>query len=348
MRRFRRVLIATAASLSAFGAYTEVSFAARPAAPAPSTPLAEFAEIGTVPGAASQPTTTGRRIASLQEWNGKVYAGYGDWGANTGPIEVASTTTTGSGFAAEYVLDTEAVEVIRPIGDRLVIPHTDPRSGASDFAFGTPWDQRSGLGATHVFDATTLTGDDLWFVGSRGNQAIAWRSTDDGSSWTDALVVDPTDPTSFARFQWVAVVGGRLYVQPWTGSSGNDNRSYVFDGTTWSRGKPLLDRYQSGRRPTAFNGSTIYATSDVGWAGSLRSFDGRRVITVRENIVDFAVAGGRAFALGADDVIVVSTDLKSWTPVARAPAGGVSLASSGNQLWVGTESSSVWRASLNA
>ncbi|HVM07294.1 MAG TPA: hypothetical protein VM345_02435 [Acidimicrobiales bacterium] len=345
MRRFRNLLMATAASIAAFGAYAEPTFAARPEGTTADV-LATFTEVGTVDGAAAQPTVVGRRIVTLQEWQGKVYAGYGDWGANTGPITVSSTPANGTGFTAEFVLDTEAVEVMRPINGHLVVPHTDPRSGASDFALGTPWTESAGVGATHVFDAATLMGDDLWLVGSRGPQAVAWRSADGGATWSVALAVDPSDPGSFARFHFAAVVGGKLFVQAWTGSAGNEGRSYVFDGSSWSRGRPLVERYQQGRRPTAMSGRVVYATSPAGYAGELRVFDGKRATVARSGVLDFAVSGEQVFALGADANVWMSSDMRSWAVVAQAPLDAISITAAGNQLWVGTAASTVWRSTL--
>ena len=43
-----------------------------------------FTELATHPQAASQPTEQGRTINNLKIFNGKLYAAYGDYNANTG------------------------------------------------------------------------------------------------------------------------------------------------------------------------------------------------------------------------------------------------------------------------
>lgn len=48
----------------------------------------DFSLVGTHPQAGQQPTTQGKTIMALHAWNGKIYAGYGDVTANTGPIAI--------------------------------------------------------------------------------------------------------------------------------------------------------------------------------------------------------------------------------------------------------------------
>lgn len=63
-----------------------VMVTATPAA-AVSAPGAQWLLLGTHPQAASQPTAIGQRILDLELLKGRLYAGFGDYGANTGPRE---------------------------------------------------------------------------------------------------------------------------------------------------------------------------------------------------------------------------------------------------------------------
>src|SRR5688572_11387418 len=47
-----------------------------------------FSHVGVHPDAAAQPTSTGKVLATLKGFNGKIYAGFGDYGSNTGPIGI--------------------------------------------------------------------------------------------------------------------------------------------------------------------------------------------------------------------------------------------------------------------
>src|SRR5262245_42593225 len=46
--------------------------------------------LGTPPHAARQPTPRGRTLHATKGWMGRLYFGYGDIEANTGPIEISS------------------------------------------------------------------------------------------------------------------------------------------------------------------------------------------------------------------------------------------------------------------
>ncbi|MFQ5460923.1 MAG: hypothetical protein ACE5EL_09030, partial [Anaerolineae bacterium] len=50
---------------------------------------AAFEALPNHPHAVSQPTGRGRRIGALNWWRGRLYSGYGDYGANTGPIFIS-------------------------------------------------------------------------------------------------------------------------------------------------------------------------------------------------------------------------------------------------------------------
>ena len=79
--------------------------------------------------------------------------------------------------------------------------------------------------AQHVYDMATLTGSDLWFVGSDylggATHAGAWRSLDQGATWTEVLSQPPLDDngSNFSRFYGVVAYQGKLYVEPYDQSS---------------------------------------------------------------------------------------------------------------------------------
>ncbi len=181
---------------------------------------ARFVFKGTHPQASLQPSATGRGLVTLQSWNGKLYSGFGDYGANTGPIAVTPFDGTRFASAPELSADTEAIYTFRVIDGKLYAPSIDTRVG-SDYAVGTDigrfasWSNPTVVGSTHAFDIVSLTGSDLWLVGSQGPDAAVWRSLDGGASWEKVLAVGPVSGIAgdFARFYGAGVYQSKLYVQ---------------------------------------------------------------------------------------------------------------------------------------
>jgi hypothetical protein len=96
----------------------------------------------------------------LQAGNGRIYTGYGEYGANTGPITVTTSTRQTNLMIAEFVADTEAVYNYRPIAGHLYAPSIDPRV-VSDYSVDAPWRATAAVGAAHVYVMATLDDTDL-------------------------------------------------------------------------------------------------------------------------------------------------------------------------------------------
>ena len=156
---------------------------------APADGLAEdggFELVGTHPQASQQsqqPTARGRTLHFLKHWNGAIYAGYGDYGFNTGPIAITPFALSTNQFAAQpaFWANTEELEVFRPLNGRLFAPSIDPVDRIpppDDYSETGPagtWLGRDVVNAFHVFDMAERAGGELWMVGSSGDNAVAWR-----------------------------------------------------------------------------------------------------------------------------------------------------------------------------
>jgi hypothetical protein len=148
------------------------------------------------PQAIEQPTLRGQSIHTLALYDGKLYSGYGDYGANTGPIVLNPLDPeTNTFLGPEATLRTEAVEALRVLDGRLYAPYTDPMGlgpGTPDYAVdGVPV---NGFDSAHVFDMTATPGN-LWAAGSGPpDDGIVWRSTDNGATWQESLRVPATNP----------------------------------------------------------------------------------------------------------------------------------------------------------
>jgi hypothetical protein len=308
-----------------------------------------FVQVATHPQASLQSTATGKTLITLQLWKGKLYSGYGDYTANTGPI--ALTTFDGTRFASapELRADTEAIWTFRVIADRLYAPSIDPRV-SSDFAVGTgagggaSWSNPTVVRSTHAFDIVTLTGSDLWIVGSDGYDAAAWRSLDGGATWQEVLTVPSISGIfdDFARFYGAAVYQGKLYLQAKDYYGAVHPTSKVFDGTGWTNG-PNLGTFNHAE---VFAGKLLYHGGlHAGWSSNyLKAFNGvSSQVVLSSPIYDYKIVGNDLYTLGSDGRIRKSQDLLTWTSVAKAPNNARSIAVFNGSVYVGGTDSSLYK-----
>lgn len=330
----RAVGVALAVSVLAVATSAGDAFAAR---------RGSFRLAGIHKWAAEQPTAAGRQIVDLQVHAGRVYAGYGDYDANTGPITIASLGPAGD-FTPHETIETEAAYVLREVGGRLVVPSTDPRGASpSDYTDGAQWKEHLVVRASHVFDSASITGNDLWLVGSQGRDAVAWRSLDDGATWTESLRVSPAsgEPSDWSRFYFAGTLGSRLYVQAIDAFRGPQDSSMVFDGSAWTAAPSLLPHGGHGARPFEFNGELVYQGMGEGRAGDVYGFDGSAVRTIGRGY-DVVANGGGLYLLDEQGTVKTSRDSHRWSRVARAPRTARSLAVSESAVYVGTADAEVW------
>jgi hypothetical protein len=196
---------------------------------------------------------------------------------------------------------------------------------------------------THAFDIATFDGADLWLVGSRRSRALVIRSVDGGRAWTTALEVPPRSgrDVDFARFHFVFVHGGQLYVQAQDFVGGVFPRSHVWDGRTWrDDGPDLAPIPNTGAKPYAVAGQGVYLG-----ARGLMAFDGREARIVRApaaRILDLTLAGATLYVLDGREVLATD-DLFRWTPVATAPPHASSIGVLDGYLYAGTAESELFR-----
>lgn len=305
--------------------------------------------LGLHPQAAAQPTATGRALVTLCPWRGRLYVGYGDYQANTGPVAVMAWDPARAAFITVHISDTEAIYNFRPIGGALYAPATDRREHA-DYAVGEPWRDAQPVTAAHAYDMATLDGSDLWLVGSAEGglySPTAWRSTDGGAHWAIAH-----QRPENGRYYFAAVFGHRLYLESW--SFKPRGSSEVFDGERWSSGPELLPAGGHGVRPIPFAGQLVYATkqSFVTPYGELNAtpnrllgFNGTVAAVVFDGeLLDFFGDPRELFVLDTKGAIWRTTDLASWSRV--AVAAGIrpqSLALLDGALYVGTQDAELYR-----
>jgi hypothetical protein len=297
-----------------------------------------WTELGTHPQAAKQPTDWGKAIHTLCPWNGKLYMGYGDYDKNTGPISITSFDPATRTFSSEWTSMTESIDIFRPLGGRLYAPAIDPRGSppkAAGFAVCEPAGQwrDNPVFMEHAFDMASLTGTDLWLVGSYGDEhSMALRSLDGGVTWQKALDLFRKGD-NFSRFYYVGVLNNKLYLQ-----SSSDTNSMVFDGVEWTNGPPIA---RFAHHPVVFAGKMVLQSKK-----DLLAFDGEKPAAsiLPENPVQAFCASSRAlYILSARDGGIQQTmDLSTWSIVATAPSNACSLAVLHGRLYAGTRDSKLY------
>lgn len=152
----------------------------------------------------------------------RIYAGYGDFTENTGPIHIESVPASDplAAWTDHLVENTEQILVYRDLGGgRIGVPQADPRGGSTGgFAIresnGTWADHGDSFIAEHVFGMAEVSGH-LFACGAEGGNAVVWGSTDGGATWGESLRSETSDleVEDFERFYMLAVVGSSIYVQ---------------------------------------------------------------------------------------------------------------------------------------
>jgi hypothetical protein len=322
----------------------------------------EIASVAVHPDATTQPTATGRTLATLTSFHGKVYAGYGDYGANTGPISLRAFDPRTHQFSDPLLhSETEAIYIFRTLTDRLYAPHIDPSGNATNGGYAVLDDlvsaDRTPVRAVHIFDIATLTGSDLWMAGSDGNDAVIWRSDDGGKTWSESLREAPTN-VPFTRFYGLIAFRGKLITQK---SEYGVQVSKVFDGSKWSAGPNLLPPGGILWHPEVFADRMVYQTNHAGIRASpLYCFDGQHTEIAlspkavgqsgrgaEQGVYDFTITGDRLYTLAVDEQVQVTRDLKEWRVLAvRPPKQARSLCVCDGRLFIGGTGGEIYEAPL--
>ena len=166
-------------------------------------------------------------INDLMIFNDKLYIGYGDAVANTGPTDVVYFDLKNKRFVNEFTVDDEAIYRYQVIDNRLIIPGPD---ATEDWKLGniyvlteSGWQKRRTVThGIHVNQLTSFGGK--WYVAT-GNyfnfgeeEMFAFGgilcSKDEGKTW-DLVYASPTDNKSVFRIGSLITFRNRMYVFPY-------------------------------------------------------------------------------------------------------------------------------------
>lgn len=328
--------------------------------------------IGPHPDAGRMPTAAGRTVHVLHGYKGLLFAGYGDHGDETGPIEMTPfDPKLGRFLGSELTYSAEWVQGFREIKGKLFAPSEDPptvgevgtrdmRPGI-DYAVRSPsgrWREFDAVSSRHIFDIVPYENDlflsgayltdvtELPGQGAGGQGAAVWRSTDGGKTWSLSLV-QPGTPLH--RFTIAPIYDGNLYVQDQAPGS----RSWVWDGSVWLPGPDLFTTRGTGITTVGWRWQVFEDRLVYLWAPTeddpreLLIFDGAAVESpVEWRAWDIVVYGRYLYALSVDSQIRRTKDLESWEDVVAAPIDATSLAVFDGHLYVGAREAAMYAMPL--
>lgn len=302
--------------------------------------------VATHPQAVSQSTNFGKRIHTLQVFEGQIYSGYGDYDANTGPIHINPFNPATNTFSGSVLsVPTEQIGVFRNINGKLYAPLIDPNCGLNCpdiYASGTPWVNSVGPSVWHVYDMATLDGNDLWIAGSADEPfagAHIWRSTDDGVTW-NVVQSDTQNPTTgFERYYWLASLNGKMYAQA---SAIPDAPVRIFDGTSWTTGTTeFLAPHSMGITKVQ-----VFADKIITRKNGLSAFDGTNIQTISgfsSGVKDIYKDGDNLYVLRNNNTLTRTTDLVSWQELGTVPVAALSVAVHEGYVYLGGTDSNIYR-----
>jgi len=231
--------------------------------------LLELSSIGL---AAAEATPASRRINDLFFFNNRLYLGYGDAVANTGPIGVIYYDLEKKNFCTEFTVDEEAIYQYQIIDNKLVIPGVD---ATEDWSFGnfyilidSTWKKyRTIPNGIHINSITRFCNRLYASAGSfaklNGKVEVYFGaifvSTDDGNSWQISYTT-PTDDRNIFRIGDLVVYKDRLY-------------SFVYAYSAMKK-KEIPDQYHSALGMPYKQGYYLTLASDILGPGDVLVNDG--------------------------------------------------------------------------
>ena len=273
------------------------------------------------PSVMAQPAS-GQSIDDIGVQGDRLYLGYGDYGANTGPLDLAWVSVNTGQTGSDFQVPTEEFGVIRNINGRLHFPLTDPR-GSGPGGFATTDGYVPGPPQVHTFDVRQFGG--AYFVAGSNydlSGATVYRSTD-GVNWTLSRADKSTRATQdgWERHYWLGEGGGRLLGQAdhkdYDGTTsviinGNYDGLFpmvAFDGARWAKARATTGvPVREAHRVESFRGETYIA----GWnAAASTVTDGTKTAPLGApfTVVDFFATGEHLYAVAADGSVARTAGL---------------------------------------
>ena len=305
----------------------------------------EYELLGTHPQANAQATAVGKTLHKLQPFDNKIYVGYGDAAANTGPVELNPFDLDSEAFTgSELQIPSEEINKFRIIGGKLLTPMIDKRGClvcANGYAEGPPFANRTPVSAVHIFDVNTLNGTDRWLVGSSDQSvdgAHVWRSENGVDNWEVVQAETNDFINGSEQYRWIEVLNGKIYMQAGdvVDESWQQAPVRIFDGENWTTGTNEI--ISLNNKTIVFDNKIISTTS------GLSAFDGEtfgEVTSFPGAAQDMYVDGEYLYVLRTNATLTRTNNLEDWQELGPTVNNASSVAVYDSRVYIGTTASTL-------
>lgn len=324
------------------------------------TPLVE-----NLNGINTQPTQAGREISDLTLHNGRLYVGYGDYTANTGPIDLYSYDANTGASRLDIKVPTEDIDIITEVNGKLVVPYIDPRAewsspvGYASNKSGT-WQNYDQAKMIHNYDMATTNGTNLFMAGSLNLNgrfyAVIWYSPNGVDKWQIIRkVTSPANRDELDRYYWMEVINGKLYA---AADIAGTRTLDVWDNGVWTS-KTLSPEASSALNVSeadhivSIGDKLITKLPNPKGAGenemgtSIYSITENRVLNPSEttvdaqggvlNLIDFNKVGNTVYGMASNGAVYSTTDGVNWKYLVTSSVMGsvFSIDEANKKLYIG-------------
>jgi hypothetical protein len=220
----------------------------------------------TIPSVSGETTAEAKKIKQLyaDPILNRVYVGYGDYNANTGPCDIVSFDASGT-VTVEETMGTEQT-VYCPVDDEIWVPAVDPtQSGLRDDVMWRDPDGTWHHGTHGAVFPTSI--EHLHFIGpgpnpgeilayggkaaaawpGNSNDAYVWQSLDGGATWTVLFHRDATATGQNYLIYGAVKWGDIVYFS--INSSSFAFEYYKYDGVSVTAATDPVDQFNTGVLP---------------------------------------------------------------------------------------------------
>jgi len=301
-------------------------------------------------------TATGKTISTLTLFNGKLFMGYGDYGANQPPNCHLLGWDIATGVVVDYgSLNTVAVLDMNVVNGQLAVPYTDASVGSyPNAAFLDTSGNLSVVGndllAWHVYGSASFGGkryiSGAWADPNPPNNNAygIWRDDGPGVGWMRWSGGNPTfEPNSYLgtqrsttilyRVHGLFVLGSTLYAGFGNGTILKTTTGALGSWTTAAGGVGRM------KRPVVIGSEAFYGNNDPPFAGQLYKHTGTAQTQLVSVIYDHTLGtDGNLYYLDT------SMNIKNLagTTVETAPANSRCIAYVNGVWYAGTTASHLW------
>lgn len=217
-----------------------------------SSPAFAADDVPVLLGTNTSAAAAGDVLTDLAVAGGEIYSSYGDYDANTGPVDLNSLNTATGAQTKQFTLNGEELKALRVIDGKVFAADVDPKaSWTSNVGYvtnaGGAWSYNAASPFQHVFDIAK-SGSEIFLAGSVVNPnpalygptpdlAVIKKSADGGKTWTISKArASASGSSAYDRYYWLANVNGKIAaIAEVKDATGATNRILdVYSGGRWT------------------------------------------------------------------------------------------------------------------